>query len=130
MKPKSLCVDEAVITDHHVEQRNTGLLTGDPVCLSRHDLAAMLALVSHHKYPFSAKQVPPRSNAAGRLKKSAISSNTRLFVTRSEFRLPTADGFNPHYSCNMCASYGQSRASTILGIRQTTTYKRCRRTNL
>ena len=47
MEPKSLCVDEAVITDHHVEQCNTGLLTGDPVCLSRHDLAAMLALVSH-----------------------------------------------------------------------------------
>lgn len=108
MEPKSLCVDEAVITDHHVEQRNTGLLTGDPVCLSRHDLAAMLALVSH-KQRFSAKQVPRRSNAAGRLKKSAISSNTRLFVTRSEFRLPTADGFNPHYSCNMCASYGHSR---------------------
>jgi len=47
MKPKSLCIDEAVITDHHVEQCNTGLLTGNPVRLSRHDLAAMLALVSH-----------------------------------------------------------------------------------
>lgn len=68
MEPKSLCVDEAVITHHHVEQCNAGLLTGDPVCVSRHDLAAMLALVSH-KQRFSAKQVPRRSNAADRLKK-------------------------------------------------------------
>jgi hypothetical protein len=68
MEPKSLCVDEAVITHHHVEQCNAGLFTGDPVCVSRHDLAAMLALVSH-KQRFSAKQVPRRSNAADRLKK-------------------------------------------------------------
>jgi len=63
MQPKSLCVDKAVITNHHIEQCNTGLLTCDPVCLSRHDLAAMLALISHNAQN-SAKQVPPGVNAA------------------------------------------------------------------
>ena len=63
MQPKSLCVDKAVITNHHIEQCNTGLLTRDPVCLSRHNLAAMLALISHNA-DISAKGVPPGANAA------------------------------------------------------------------
>jgi hypothetical protein len=61
MQPKSLCVDKAVVTNHHIEQCNTGLLTRDPVCLSRHNLAAMLALISHNANN-SAKEVPPCAN--------------------------------------------------------------------
>jgi len=53
MQPQSLCVDKAVVTNHHIEQCGTGLLTRDPICLSRHDLAAMLALISHHVIEFS-----------------------------------------------------------------------------
>ena len=57
MQPKSLSVDKAVVTNYHIEQCNTGLLTRDPVRLSRHDLAAMLALIRHHIHS-SAKRVP------------------------------------------------------------------------
>jgi hypothetical protein len=73
VQPKSLCVDKAVVTNHHIEQCNTGLLTRDPVCLSRHDLAAMLALISH-KTEKSAKRVPRGTNGVHEQKKNRDSS--------------------------------------------------------
>ncbi len=78
MQPKSLRVDKAVVTNYHVEQCNTGLLTRDPVCLSRHDLAAMLALISHYVQR-PAKGVPPTRECCQQLEK------VRDLVTLSHF---------------------------------------------
>ncbi len=35
------------MANYHVEQRDAGFLAGNPICLARHKLAAMLALVRH-----------------------------------------------------------------------------------
>lgn len=98
VKTEPLRVNEAVITNDHVQERDTGFLADNSIRLARDDLAAMLALINHtivfqqgqchlFRAVMLSESLPPAVLGTGHAYRFAIAFETDRFHQQHSDRL-------------------------------------------